>query len=136
MNNKFEFLEHTGDIKFKAYGKSLNEMFENCVLAVSEVFSRGEKIKSIKRKEFVASGKDYEAILYKTIEELIYLFDAEGFVVSKAKISVSDVGLRATIYGDDVSKYKDLDAIKSPTYAEMHVKQIEGVWEAQVVLDV
>lgn len=133
---KFEFLEHTGDIKFKAYGVDLNEMFESCALAVSSVFSRGKKIKSTKKKDFVVHGNDYESMLYKFIEELIYLFDAEHFVVSKAKVKIKDFGLMAVIYGDNVSKYKDLDAIKSPTYAEMYVKQIEGMWECQVVLDV
>lgn len=133
---KFEFLEHTGDLKFKAYGKNLNEMLENCALAVSSVFSRGKTIKQTKKKEISVKGKDYESLLYKFIEELIYLFDARGFVVCKAKVKVDKMNLRGIVYGDDSSNYKDLDSIKSPTYAEMYVKQIGKMWKCQVVLDV
>ncbi|MEK6894423.1 MAG: archease [Nanoarchaeota archaeon] len=136
MMKKFEFLEHTGDLKFRAYGNSLNEMFENCALAVSSVFSRGKKIKALSKKEISLSGKDKESILYKYIEEIIYLFDAEGFVISRADVELSDGKLNATAYGDDSSNYKDLDAIKSPTYAEMYVKEKNGSWVCQVVVDV
>lgn len=134
---KFEFLKHTGDLKFKAYGKSLSELVENCTLAISSVFSKGKKISSSKTRTIgMEYNKDYELMLYNYIEELICLFDAEGFVVSKAKVTTDGVGLSATLYGDDSKKYKDLDAIKSPTYSEMYVKQKGNAWECQVVLDV
>lgn len=133
---KFEFLKHTGDIKFKAYGKNLDEMFENCVLALSSAFSRSLKIKSSKKKEISVSGKDYESLLYNLIDEIIYLFDAENFVVSKAKIKLKEFKINATLFGDDAFKYQSLDAIKAPTYAEMYVKQKGKEWECQTVLDV
>jgi SHS2 domain-containing protein len=34
--NEIRFLEHTADTKFRAYGKNLNEVFENAALAFSE----------------------------------------------------------------------------------------------------
>ncbi len=134
---KFEFLEHTGDLKFRAYGKSLSELVENCTLAISSVFSKGKKIGKTKTKTIdVKYNKDHELMLYNYIEELICLFDSEGFVVSKAKVTTDGIGLTATIYGDNSSNYKDLDSIKSPTYSEMYVKQKGKTWECQVVLDV
>lgn len=136
MIKKFEFLKHTGDLKFRAYSNSLEGLFENCALAVSSVLSRGKKIKNLKKKEINVSGKDYEAILYNFIDELIYLFDAEGFIVSKTEVKIKGEKINCIIYGDDSSKYKDLDAIKAPTYAEMYVKQKGKKWECQVVLDV
>lgn len=137
----FEFLPHTADVKFKLYGKSLNEIFSNCALAVSHIISRGKKIKSVKRKEFTVSGKDYESLLYNFIDELIYLLDADNFVLSRADTKLFDglnaKKINAVVYGDDASVYKDLDAIKSPTYAEMYIKKKKDkTWEAQVVVDV
>src|SRR3989344_1009293 len=133
---KFEFLEHTGDLKFRAYGGSLNEMFENCALAVSSVLGRGKKIKDSKQKEVTVSGKDNESLLYNFIDELIYLFDAQEFVVSKAEVKINNGKLNCLVYGVSTSNYSDLDAIKSPTYAEMYVKQKDKKWECQVVLNV
>ena len=138
---KFEFLEHTGDLKFRAYGKNLEELFENCALAVSEIFSRRIIIKENKKKSFVLSEKDYESLLYQFIEQLIYLFDADEFVVSRVKVKIDEengkIEMNANVFGDDTSNYKDLDSIKSPTYAEMYVKhKKDKTWEAQVVVDV
>ena len=31
---KYKFLEHTADIKFQAFGKSLEEVFSNCAYAM------------------------------------------------------------------------------------------------------
>lgn len=140
---KFEFLEHTGDIKFKAYGKNLDDLFENSVLAISSVFSRGKKINDKKKREITIRGKDYESLLYKFLGEIIYLFDADNFIVSKAKVKLTDRyvkgeenTLTAILYGDDTKNYKDLDAVKSPTYAEMYVKKEGKNFVCQVVLDV
>ncbi|MGV8130749.1 MAG: archease [Candidatus Pacearchaeota archaeon] len=140
---KFEFLEHTGDIKFKAYGKNLDDLFENSVLAISSVFSRGKKISDKKKREITIRGKDYESLLYKFLGEIIYLFDADNFIVSKAKVKLTDKyvkgeenTLTAILYGDDTKNYKDLDAVKSPTYAEMYVKKEGKNFVCQVVLDV
>ncbi len=138
MVKKFEFLEHTGDVKFRAYGSDIAELFENCALAVSSIFSRNGEISDSKTKEFVVYEKNYESLLYQFIEQLIYLFDAEGFVVCRVKVKMQGgKKLNVTVYGDDSVNYSDLDAIKSPTYAEMYVKQIKDKkWEAQVVVDV
>jgi len=141
IRNKFKFLEHTADIKFRAYGKSLNEVFENCALAVSNTLSRGGKIKSIKKKKITVKGNDNESLLYNFLEELIYLLDAKDFIVSKAKVKIKKEikgkKLEAEVYGDDTKNYSDLDQIKAATYAEMYVKKrSDGKWEAQVVVDV
>ena len=45
---KYRFLSHTADVKFKAYGKTLNESFENSALAMFNVMYTG-KIKSSKQ---------------------------------------------------------------------------------------
>lgn len=141
MNNKkFEFLEHTSEVKFKVYGKNPEELFCNCALAVSSIFSRGNNIKDKIKKEFSISAKDYEGLLYKFIDELIYLFDADNFVVARVEIKIEKTDLIKAdliVYGDDTTNYSNLDSIKSPTYAEMYVKEVKAKeWVAQVVVDV
>jgi len=136
MDKKYEFLEHTADIKFKVYGKKLNELFENSVLAVSSILAKGNKIKSLKKKKINIEGKDNENLMYQLVDEIIFLLDAENFIVSKAKLKVSERKIEGEVAGDDSKKYKDLDHIKAATYAEMYVKKTSQGFEAQVVVDV
>ena len=135
---KYKFLEHTADIKFQAFGKSLKEVFENSVLAVSEVLRKEKKIKSVKKKLLVVKGKDNENLLQNLLEEIIYLLDAKNFVVSKAKINFDKNirNIRVEFFGDDVKNYKDLQHIKAVTYSEMFVKNQGNKWITQVVLDI
>ncbi|MBX4211998.1 archease [Candidatus Pacearchaeota archaeon] len=132
---KFTFLEHTADIKFKAYGGTVNELFENAAEALSSYLSHGDKIKSKKGKTIQVSGTDYESLLYSFLDELIFLVDAENFVTARADVQLRGFNLKAELYGDETKGY-DLDHIKAATYAEMYVKKTPKGWEAQVVLDV
>ncbi len=138
---KYEFIEHTADIKFRAYGDNVENVFENSLLAFSEILSRGKKVKSLKKKSFEVKGKDYEELMYNFLEEMLYFLDAEDFIPSMAKVRIFENDLKqlkVEVFGDDVSNYKDLDHIKAITYAEMHIKDL-GIgkgWEGQVVVDV
>lgn len=133
---KYKFLEHTGDIKFRVYGKTLNEIFENSVLAISDYISRGNKIKTAKGKIIDVSGIDYESLLYNFMDEIIYLLDAENFLAVKAKVTIRGYNLHAELFGDKATNYHNLDHIKSATYSEMYIKKTEDGFEAQAVLDV
>ena len=133
---KYRFLNHTADIKFQVYGKDLNEIFENAVEAVAEYISRGQKIKTSKGKVIEVFGNDLESLFYKFLDELVYLLDAENFIAAKADITIRGFNLKAELFGDNASNYKDLDAIKAATYAEMYIKKTPKGIEAQAVLDV
>lgn len=134
---KFEFLEHTSEVKFRAYGKDLQEVFSNVVLAFSDFVSKGKGIKSRKAKVVEVFGENKENLLYKFLEELIYLLDVENFVVAKAEIFFRGNNLKAEIYGDDAKNYKGLDYVKAATYSEMKiVEKTREDWIAEVVIDV
>lgn len=134
---KYRFLEHTADIKFQSYGKTLNEVFENSVLAIAEYISRGKKIKANKGKTIKVTGNDLESLFYNFLDELIYLIDAENFITAKAKVTISGYNLKAKLFGDSTKNYKELDHIKAATYAEMYIKNLpDGNREAQAVMDV
>lgn len=133
---KFKFFPHTADIKFRTYGKNINEVFENCALAFCEIIGRGDKIKNVKKKKIKLQGEDNESLLYNFLDELIYLLDAKSFIVCKAKVKVKNNKLEGEVYGDSAGNYEDLDHVKAATYAEMYVKKTSKGWEAQVVVDV
>jgi SHS2 domain-containing protein len=138
MNNtdkEFEFLEHTADIKIRVTGRTLNDIFENSVKAISQYVSGNQKIESKKGKVIEVSGSDMESLLYNFLDEILYLIDAESFLPIKAEVTLRGNNLKAELYGDS-TKGKSLDHIKAPTYAEMSIKKVNSSWEAIFVLDV
>jgi len=135
---KFKFLEHTADIKFQAFGKSLEEVFENSALAMfSSMF--GGKVKKTRKFNVKAEGKDNENLLYNFLEELIVLFDGKQFFLSKVekiKIDEKNLKLVAEVSGDKAENYEIHIDVKAITYSEMFVRKEKNKWVSQVVLDV
>ncbi len=132
---KFEILEHTADGKFRAYGKTREEQFSNAVSAVFS-FMFEAKVASKIEKEIHISAKDEKALLYKWIEEFLYLLDADSFLPAKVKEikitkSKSGFALNAVVLGDASNKYKSVGSVKAVTYAEMEF----GKDFVQVVVD-
>jgi SHS2 domain-containing protein len=139
QKQKYIFLEHAADIKFKAFGKSLNEVFENSALAFSKYLSANEKLKAKKSKSFKITGTDNEYLLYNFIDQLVYLLDAEHFAVASAKVKIEGNKLVAKLFGDDTKKL-NLNHVKAATYSEMYIRKVkfgsQEAWEAQMVIDV
>ncbi|MDP2924832.1 MAG: archease [Nanoarchaeota archaeon] len=139
-DNKFTFLPHTADIKFQAFGKSLEEVFENSALALINIITK-EKIKAIINKKIKAKGKDLEELLYNFLEEFLFLLDSKDFIFSKfKKIKVYKkneyYNLSAEVLGDDIKNYRHEGDVKAITYHEMFVIKEKDNWKTQVVVDV
>ena len=134
---KYEFLEHTADVKLKAYGKTIEEAFCNSAYALKEkIIGKKIVLKKIK-KEIKVAGKDNEKLLYNFLEEFLYLLDAKDFIFSKInKINIEGNKLTAEISGDKASSYKFSNSVKAITYNEIFVKKDKNNIICQVVLDV
>jgi len=135
---KYKFLEHTADIKFQAFGKTLEKVFENCANALIKSI-HGKNIKNKITKPIEIKGKDFESLLYNFLEEIIFLLDSEQFLCSKIKgleINKEKFELKAELIGDNSKRYNFDTNVKAITFSEMFIKQEGKKWVAQVVLDI
>jgi len=136
----YEFLEHTADVKYRAYGKTLEEAFSNAALALTKVITKN-KIEEKVEKKISIESEDKKALLYDFLEEFIVLLDTDGFLLSKIKNinieKVENLKLGATIVGDTaLDKYNTETHIKAATYQEMEIKEEKDNVIVQVVLDI
>ena len=160
----YKFLPHTGDVKFQAEGKTLEEAFSEASLALKEAISGKIKIKEKIRKNISMQAGDTESLLYNFLEEFLYLLDAEDFIPSNIKsISINcqksnnqlinkktnnkankvspisaegTLNLTAIAIGDQASNYKFTNDVKAITYNDMFIKKQKDKFIVQAVLDV
>jgi SHS2 domain-containing protein len=108
LKKKFEFLEHTADTKIKAYGATLEEAFENVVLATTTVMTQPEKIQETTKKKINVKASNTKALLYDLLEEILFLLDTELFIVKTSKIIIKknqdNYELTAELAGDYIKK--------------------------------
>lgn len=135
---KYKYLEHTADIMFQSFGKTLKEAFENSAIAMFNAMYDG-KIKGKIKKNIKVSGKDLENLLYNFLEEFLFLMDSEGFFTASCKVNIKKgktYELEANITGDKAKNYDISLDVKAVTYNNMFVKKEKGIWICQVVVDV
>jgi SHS2 domain-containing protein len=88
---KYQFLEHTADAKFQAFGQSLEEAFSNAAYAtVSLMWDRGKIARKI-QKPIKVQGRDLEQLLVNFLEEILYLLDSQMFLLHEMEIHTTDL---------------------------------------------
>ena len=126
-SQKYEYLPHTADVKFKAYGKTLEDAFTNAALAMSGVMVETRKVKPKTTKKIFAGGNDLESLLQCFLEQFIILLDTDNFFLSDIKkITIKKEGgthfLIATVAGDEAKNYETIGPqVKAITYNDMTV---------------
>ena len=135
-----EYLDHTADVKFRAYGKNLGETFSHVALAITEIIMGTQEIKGKIIEEFSLENKDLKSLLYDYMDHFLYLLDAEQFITRSVEtIGIEKKGgiyfLSVILKGDKSSNYQAETHIKAATYAEMEIHEKPGEIMIQVVLD-
>ncbi|MBI5797394.1 archease [Candidatus Woesearchaeota archaeon] len=137
----YEFLPHTADVKFRAYGKSLEEAFQNAALATFAIMTDIKKVKAKTKKRVSVKAKSKETLLYDFIQELLFFVDTEGFLlhsVEELTIQKKKDGyhLHSVLVGDSGEQYEIVTQIKSATYNDMFIKEEKNAVTIQMVLDI
>ena len=138
----YEFLKHTADAKFRAYGKDLEEAFANAAYATIDIITDHKKVKAKVKKQFEIESEDQKALLYDFLEKIVVLVDTDNFLISKVeevKIKQVDEGfeLSAKFSGDNViENYEIKTTIKAATYQEMEIEKTKDKVMLQAVLDI
>jgi len=138
----FKFIDSIApsDAAFKATGKTLEDLFGNCALAVTSCMVDIETVSLVVDYEVRLEAKTEEELLYDWLSELVFIKDSERLFTVKFDIEINKADvfqLSAKIWGDkiDYNKQNIHVDVKAVT---MHmfklVRKTQG-WEAFVVLD-
>ncbi len=143
MAGGFKILEHTADVLLEAYGDTLEEAFEYAALAMFEVMTDLSSVRPLEKREVEVEGIDLYSLLYNWLEELLFLFDTEALLVSKAKVhEISKVDdayrLRAEVWGEpyDPERHVSKVLVKAATYHMMEIKRRDGGYTLRFVVDI
>lgn len=137
---KFLFLDHTADVRLRASGEDLAELFKNAALGFFSLLSDFEKVRPFKSYSIASSGTDRESLLVSFLSELIYQFDAFQILFSEVEIRRFDeraFTIEALARGEkyDPLRHVIRSSIKGVTYHGLKIEHEES-WTAEIVLDV
>src|SRR3989338_8317136 len=140
---KYRFLENIAiaDIAYEAYGKDLNEMFENAAFAIFELSANLKTVEAKKKIEVKLENEKIENLLYDFLSEILFLKDSKYMVFKKVKVSIKENKkhqLKAVLEGDAIDPQKQQleNDIKAVTMHMFKIEKIENGYKATIVVDI
>ncbi|HML19758.1 MAG TPA: archease [Candidatus Dependentiae bacterium] len=143
----FELLPHTADIKLRAYGASLEELFKHALQGMFQSISpqseycvekQGRLVcKELTRQhEVEVRSADQELLLVDFLSEALYLSDIHNEAYFGLDIHIlTHEYVKATVKGVPITGFEVVE-IKAVTYNDLKVEYKDGIWQADVVFDI
>ncbi len=139
--NGFEIVPHTADVRLKANGGSLAELFTSALFGMNEILKPGfcRSIEGLtEQAEIKISSPDATALLIDFLSEVLTLTHERRALFCKAEFEkLEEQELTAKIFGKSVGEEGFEEDIKSVTYHEANiVKNEQGNYETVIVFDI
>lgn len=141
----FKFLENiaTADVAVEAFGKNLNELFENAALALFETMAETKKVSRVTSYKLQVTSSNLEDLLFDFLSELVFLKDEKATLFSRFKVKIKKLDakrltLDAEILGEEINPEKhDLKVdVKAVTRHQFGIRKEKDRFIARVVLDI
>lgn len=127
-----------------AWGDSLKEAFEQCAMAMFGYMTDLAYVEMVQIQEIEASGHDLESLLYNFLDELLFLFSAEPFLICKKVIidvfNLDDFTIKCRCIGEEfqLGKHPQGTEVKAITYSAMQIvnEPDTNKFEVFVIIDI
>lgn len=136
---KYEVLEHTADIGIRVKSSTLEGLFRDAGLALTDLSTEKQKTIIPEKHKIVITQKaaNVEELFVNWLNELLSLSSAEGLIFEDIKINqATENFIDAIAIGSDRKNYKTNIEIKAATYHQLKVQKINSHWQAEVIFDV
>ncbi|MHA1917614.1 MAG: archease [Candidatus Ranarchaeia archaeon] len=125
----FRFIDHTADIIIESWGTTIEEAFSEAGKSFFTLTLDIDKVEPLEKKIILVAGFDLENLLYRWIEELLFLFEAEEMAYSKFNVlSIKEENkkfkLKAEVFGEkfNYKKHNPETEVKAMTYANINIE--------------
>jgi SHS2 domain-containing protein len=121
-----------------AWGDTLAEAFGEAATALVAVTFDPRTIVMREDRDVAVEADRLDRLLVRFLNEIVYLIDADGFIPRRARVTVEDGKLRATLRGRVADSYRPKrrgPGVKAVTYAGLEIHPGPPA-RVRVVLDI
>lgn len=136
----------TADIAFEATGKTEEELFEQCALAVEQTMVDVKNVKAKEKREINLEADALDKLLFNFLSELLFYKDADRLLFSKFSVKISEKGkgksktyqLKATAKGEkiDLKRHVLHNDVKAITWHMFKIEKTRTGYKALIIVDV
>jgi SHS2 domain-containing protein len=141
VRKRWAVFEHTADLGLYIYGDDLEELFQAAAEALTAQFTDRKTVRPTCDRRVELSAQSGEELLRSWMAELLYLFQAEGWLTAAVKFEkLGEKGLQALLTGEvyDEGRHELRAELKAVTWHGLRIERTgrAGRLRATVILDV
>jgi SHS2 domain-containing protein len=130
----FEELAHTADWALRVRAADLPELFAESARGMNALTGARPAPGPRTHRTVNLSAPDAESLLVAFLSELVYAAEQEHLMFDEFKIQIEGQTLKAVMDGAPLESINK--TIKAVTYHNLHIREIEGGVEVEIVFDV
>jgi SHS2 domain-containing protein len=135
----YEVFAHTADLGLRVRALDLNSLFAEAGQGFfSIIVANPSDVRPQTCVEFDIEGRDLAYLFADWLNELLYAFESQRLLLCEFDVSVGADGLHATAKGEtaDETRHRLDHEVKAITYHGLNVREANGGWLAEVILDI
>ncbi|HEY5994591.1 MAG TPA: archease [Gallionellaceae bacterium] len=135
---RYEHFAHEADIGVRGLGASCAEAFEQAALALTAIVTDPAGVAPMEKVELSCEAPDAELLLTDWLNALIYEMAVRHMLFGRYEVAISGNTLRGAAWGEAVDAARHLPVVepKGATYTGLSVRNENGAWVAECVVDV
>ncbi|MBF0457102.1 MAG: archease [Nitrospirae bacterium] len=134
-----EMLDISGDLGIKVSAPTLEEIFETAAIGFYSLTTEIDNVEPLTTIQVTVTEDTTERLLVAWLNELICLFDTNGFIGRQVNIaSLDNRHLSAEIKGEhfNLEKHDCGFLIKAATYHKLQLDKGDKGWTAVIIFDI
>lgn len=139
----FEILDHPADMGLRVWAPTLGSLFSTAGEALTSVLFDLDTIEKTSQQVVEVKAADLELLLYNWLSEILFLFDAEGWIFSALEIVEIDSDaegsfLKARARGQefDPEVHQVKTYVKAVTLHQLQISSLAQGYDAVIYLDI
>ena len=136
---EFEVLEHPADIGFRAFGGTLPELFVRSAIAMLTIAGDPAAAEPRNQYELAVESPDRESLLVDWLSEVLFWFDGRRIAFRDFRVTeFQETALKAIGAGEvrDPQRHPARVIVKAVTWHQLKIERRNGLWVAEVYLDI
>lgn len=135
---RWEHFEHGADVGVRGVAGTVAGAFEQAALALTAVVADPNGIAARRCVDIVCSAADDELLLVDWLNALVYEMADRQMLFATFRVAIREHRLTGRACGEalDVLRHEPVVEVKGATYTALEVREADGVWCAQCVVDV
>ncbi len=133
---RYEQIDHTADVGIAAYGKNLDELFENAAAGMFSLITDLRGVRKVGEYRIKIRADTPKDLMVAWLSELLFLHETQQLLFKEFEVKVKDENLDAKVRGEviDKGRHQMHMVVKAVTYHMIEVDPKKG--RASVIFDI